>query len=246
MDGSDSGGLPLPPMSTSRTYRQYRFRRPRGACELLLVRHGESAAADPERPFPTADGHADPPLHPEGRVQAQQVCDRLLAADEDFAAVYVSTLQRTRQTAQPLLDALGFDAGVAAELREVHLGELEGGGFRQASAEGDEVLARVWEHQRWDAIPDAESDEAFTDRVRTGIERIAAAHPDTAVAVFTHGGVIGKVLQLATDARGLAFVGADNASISHLVVAGDRWIVRGYNDTSHIGPRYTSDPEPLV
>ena len=32
-----------------------------------------------------------------------------------------------------------------------------------------------------------------------------------------------------------AFVGPDNASISKLVVTSDRWIIRGYNDTAHLG-----------
>lgn len=233
-------------MSTTSGYRQYRFRRPPGACELLLVRHGESEAADPDRPFPTVDGHADPALHADGEVQARQVCDRLVASGEPFAAVYVTTLQRTRQTAQPLLDEVGLQAEVVPELREVHLGDLEGGGLRKATAEGAEVLGRVWERQRWDAVPNAERDEDFSDRVRRGVEQVAAAHPDAPVAVFTHGGVIGKILQLATGARGLAFVGADNASISHLVVTGDQWMVRAFNDTSHLGPRYTRDPEPLV
>jgi probable phosphoglycerate mutase len=71
-------------------------------------------------------------------------------------------------------------------------------------------------------------------RVRAGINRIAAAHPDERVVVFTHGGVIGVAIALATQGRPFAFVGADNASITHLVVAGDRWILRRFNDTDHL------------
>jgi len=44
------------------SYRQARFRPPPGATELLLIRHGESAAAFMEEPFPLVDGHADPEL----------------------------------------------------------------------------------------------------------------------------------------------------------------------------------------
>jgi probable phosphoglycerate mutase len=46
--------------------------------------------------------------------------------------------------------------------------------------------------------------------------------------------VIGQGLALASGSRPFAFVGADNASISRLVIAGDRWIVRGFNDTAHL------------
>jgi 2,3-bisphosphoglycerate-dependent phosphoglycerate mutase len=39
---------------------------------------------------------------------------------------------------------------------------------------------------------------------------------------------------MASGSRPFAFTGADNASISRLVVASDRWIVRGFNDTAHL------------
>ena len=41
-----------------------------------------------------------------------------------------------------------------------------------------------------------------------------------------------------------AFLGADNASISHLVVFGQRWIVRRFNDTSHLDDDLDLDPAP--
>ena len=230
----------------SRHYRQFRFTRPPGACELLLVRHGESAAADPDNPFPTVDGQGDPELHPEGVHQAHLASQRLIASGEDFAAVYVTTLRRTRETAQPLLDHLGLDPVVEPDLREVFLGDYEGGELRKRAADGDETLAHVWMQQRWDVIPNSESDIDFTNRVRGAVERIATTHADGTVAVFTHGGVIGKILQIATGSLGLAFSGADNASISHLVVHEDRWVVRAYNDTAHLAPRFTRDPQPLV
>lgn len=233
-------------MNERRTYRQHRFRRPPGACELLLVRHGESAAADPEQPFELVDGHGDPPLHEDGRVQAQQVCRRLVDSGETFAAVYVTTLRRTRETAQPLLDDLGIEPAVEPDLREIHLGEFEGGEYRRRAAEGDPILLQVWEQQSWDPIPGAEPDEAFTARVRAAVERIAASHPDGTVAVFTHGGVISKVMELATGSTPFAFLGADNASITHIVVSEERWAVRAWNDTGHLGPRFTTEPEPLV
>jgi len=48
--------------------------------------------------------------------------------------------------------------------------------------------------------------------------------------------VIGQVLALASGSRPFAFVTSDNGSISRLVVSGERWIVRGYNDTAHLEP----------
>jgi probable phosphoglycerate mutase len=51
-------------------YNQERWVPPADATELVLVRHGASAAAIPGRPFPLRDGQGDPPLAPDGREQA--------------------------------------------------------------------------------------------------------------------------------------------------------------------------------
>jgi probable phosphoglycerate mutase len=102
--------------------------------------------------------------------------------------------------------------------------------------------------QRWDIIPGAENDEEFSLRVGNAIRRIAERHRDECVAVFTHGGVIARIIADATDAKPFTFLGADNGSISHLVVdlEHDRWIVRRFNDTAHLNPAFSVAPEPLI
>jgi probable phosphoglycerate mutase len=223
-------------------FRQVRFRRPPGATDILLIRHGESEAARPDVPFPLVDGLGDPELHPDGRAQAEAVAERL--ADEDIAAIYVTTLRRTAQTAAPLARRLGLTPIVEPELREVHLGEWEGGVYRSRVAAGDPLLAEVLRQQRWDVIPGAEPADAFEARVAGALDRIAATHPDQLVAVFTHGGVIGEALaQTASSAR-LAFSAADNASISQIIVGPGLRSVRRFNDTSHLARRFASVAAP--
>jgi len=95
-------------------------------------------------------------------------------------------------------------------------------------------------------IPGAEPSESFAARVRAALEGIASRHRDQMVAVFTHGGVIGQALALATRSRPFAFGGADNASISHLVLHGQRWVIRRFNDTAHLHPGFTPAPEALT
>lgn len=233
-------------MSTPREIRQFRYQPAAGACEILLVRHGESAPFVEGQPFPLVDGHADPPLHPEGRAQAEQVADRLVATGERIAAIYVTTLTRTHETAAPLAARLGLEPRVEPDLREVFLGEWEGGLLRQRVIDEDPVALRMHADERWDAIPGAESSAALEARVRAGIGRIAAAHPDELVVAVVHGGVIGQVMNIAAGTRGFRFNGADNASIHHIVVDGDRWIIRCFNDTSHLSPRFSTAPEPLT
>ncbi|KZB86681.1 histidine phosphatase family protein [Amycolatopsis regifaucium] len=214
-------------------YRQHRFSPPPGSTELFLVRHGESAPAKGSAPFDLVDGQADPDLAPEGRDHAERVGRRL--ADERISALYVTTLRRTSQTAAPLAAKLGLTPELEADLREIHLGDWENGLFRRYTHEGHPIVEQLWREQRWDVIPGAETMEAFGGRIRAAIGRLAAANPDRRIAVFTHGGVIGEVFAQASAAKNrFAFLGADNGSISHLVVSGDNWMVRRFNDTSHL------------
>lgn len=224
-------------------YRQHRFTLPPGATEILLVRHGESAPAREDRPFPLVDGQGDPPLAEFGEQQALRVADRL--EHEDLDAIYVTTLQRTQQTAAPLAARLGLTPVVEPGLREIMLGEWEGGLFRIRVAERDPVAVRMFETERWDVIPGAESTEAFAERIRESVERLAAKHIDRRIAVFSHGGTIGQIVSMATGSRPFAFVDGDNASITQLVVWGSRWLVRRFNDTAHLDMRFTLRSEPL-
>ncbi|MGA2803757.1 MAG: histidine phosphatase family protein [Acidimicrobiales bacterium] len=220
------------PGPTTRLYRQIRFEPPAGATELLLVRHGESEAADPDRPFPLVDGRGDPELSPLGREQAVLIADRLAATRVD--AIYVTNLRRTAETAAPLAQRLGLVPEVAPELAEVRLGEWDSGVYRQRVTEGHPLALRMVEEERWDVIPGAESNAAIAARVRPAIGRIAERHAGGRVACFAHGGTIGAVLALATGARPFAFIGSGNGAISSIVVAGPRWWLRGFNDRSHL------------
>lgn len=231
---------------TTRSFPQSRFAPPPGATEILLVRHGESSPHIDGESFALVDGHGDPPLSAAGRDQAALVAQRLVDTGERIAAVYVTTLQRTLQTAQPLLDRLGATAVVEGDLREVFLGDWEGGEFRKRVADGDPIAQQMFVEQRWDVIPGGEPADRFEERVRRGIARIAGEHPDEIVVAVVHGGVIGEIMNIATGSKGFVFGGADNASISHIVVTDERWIVRCWNDTSHLSPRFSTAPEPMT
>ena len=63
---------------------------------------------------------------------------------------------------------------------------------------------------------------------------IAARHSDQTVAAVVHGGVIGMVLATATGAAPSAFIGAENGSISRLVITPDGYDLRGFNEVTHL------------
>ena len=219
-----------------KSYPQRAFAPPPDAVEVVLVRHGASAAAVPGEPFETVEGQSDPPLAPEGERQAQAVAERL--AGESFAGLFVTPLQRTAQTAAPLAERTGLSPVVVPELREVGLGEWEGGELRIRAAHRDPKFFEVIEAERWDVIPGAEPASEFAERVRAGLESVVAAVSPGAVAcAVVHGGVIGELARQATGSRPFAFVHADNCSITRLVVfAEGRWLLRSFNDVSHLPP----------
>jgi len=228
----------------SEPVRQLRFQRPPGATEFVLIRHGESAAAVEGESFSLMDGHGDPSLAREGMEEAERVGERL--AGEAIDVVYATSLQRTRQTAAPFIRRTGLDLRIEPDLREVFLGEWEGGPFRRNIIERHPLAVQMLREERWDVIPGAEPAATFAARVRGAVVRLASAHPDQRVAVFTHGGVIGRILAEATGSRPFAFNNADNGSISHVVVWGDVWTVRRFNDTAHLESGFTVLSAPLT
>lgn len=216
----------------TREYRQHTFQLPAGAADLILIRHGETEAARPGVSFAKKDGHGDPALRPEGQAQAAAVANRL--RNEALSAIYVTKLRRTHQTAAPLAEALGLAPLEDPDLHEVHLGDWDGGLYRIKAAENDPAFQRARSRQEWGEIPGAETTAALHSRVRRGLTRIAGAHPDQTVAVVVHGGVVGAALAIASGAEPFAFNGAANGSISRIVVHGPRFIVRGFNDCTHL------------
>ena len=218
-------------MTTPRTFSQRPYVGPPGSTELLLVRHGASADSVEGESFELVEGQGDPPLSEAGRHQAEHVALRLV--QEPIDGVYVSTLRRTTQTAAPLVDRTGIAPVVDADLREVYLGEWEGGVLRQKAVDRDPMFEALLREERWDVVPGAESRAVFGGRLRAAVERIAASHPGGRVVVFSHGAAIGEIMAQASSSSPFAFINADNASISRLVVTPERWIVRGYNDTAH-------------
>ncbi len=214
-----------------RRHFQRPFSLPAGATEVVLVRHGAVSRPTPEA---LVGGHSDPPLSPRGSRQAEALVEPLRG--EPIEAIYVTPLSRTAATAAPLAAALGVEAVVLEDLREVHLGEWEGPQFQQRTSDGDPLTDRVFEEERWDVIPGAEPAEAFGRRVDDGLRTVVErTGPDGVSVVVTHGGVIAEACRQVTGSRPFAFLGAENCSVTRIVrVADGGWLLRSFNDTTHL------------
>ena len=219
-------------MANEGELRQIQFVPPPGSTDVLLVRHGESGSMAGGASLALTDGQTDPPLAPGGIAEAELVGARL--ARQHIDAIYTSPLRRCVETAGPLAGALGITPRVESDLREVFMGEWEGGLYRKKFAEKDPLAQRLLAEQRWDVIPGAEPAAEFAHRVRSVITHIAAAHVGERIAVFTHSGLIGEAFAQASGAEPFAFIGPNNASISQMFVTADKWVVRRFNDTAHL------------
>jgi len=213
-------------------FAQQRWQRTPDSTEVILLRHGASQPFVPGEPFPLVDGQGNPPLSAVGIEQAEASAARL--SREPITALYATNMQRTQQTLAPLSDFLGIEVAIERDLREIALGEWEGGLLRQKAAENHPIYQQMLREQRWDVIPGAETNDEFATRCMDALDQIVQRHPGELVLCGVHGGVIGSVLSQIAQSKPFAFGGADNCSISQIIWSEGDWIIRRFNDSSHL------------
>lgn len=173
---------------------------------LLLIRHGQTPANVRGE---LATARPGPGLTELGEAQAAAIPEAL--GDGPIAAIYVSPLRRTSDTAAPLAAAHGLEPTVLEGLEEIEAGDLED------RSDMPSVMAYVrtafgWVGGDLDArIPGGPDGHEFFARFDGAIARIAAEHPDGTVAVVSHGAAI----RVWTASRA-ANIGPDFAGIRHL------------------------------
>lgn len=186
---------------------------------LELVRHGQTDWNLAGR----VQGSTDIPLNDVGRRQAHEAGRRLSASHWDL--IVTSPLSRAHETARIIAEEIGAgEPLVIGALRERSFGTAEG----LTGPELDERRARG------ESVEGRERRHAVVDRVRPALEDLAAEHPDAAILVVTHGGVIGSLVRAATAYEWpIAGQLIENASSHHFAVrdgalgliefAGTRW-----------------------
>ena len=153
---------------------------------LLLLRHGQTPS--------NVEGILDaaypgPGLTELGHAQAAAVPDAL--ADEDIAAIHVSPLLRTHETAAPLAAARGLSPRITAGFEEILAGDLQGH-QDAASVEAYQSMHHRWSAgERDEGVPGGESAAQFWERWNGALAQVAAQHPeDATVVVVSHGAAI--------------------------------------------------------
>jgi broad specificity phosphatase PhoE len=178
---------------------------------ILFVRHGQT----PSNVLGLLDTAAPGPgLTELGTRQAEAVVDAL--GHESIAAIYVSKLLRTHETAAPLAAALKLTPVELPGTHEIEAGDVEGRSDHEA------VRIYMTTAFAWGAgdpspaMPGGADGHAFFGRFDDAIAGIAAAHPDDAtVVVVSHGAAI----RVWTGAR-VAHLGDGFTADNHLANTG--------------------------
>jgi broad specificity phosphatase PhoE len=154
--------------------------------QLYLIRHGRTAWNNADR----LQGWADEPLDAVGQAQAAALAEYLRGTT--FSAIYSSPLLRASQTAAALAKVHALRVNLDLRLRERNVGEWTGLTIEQARAQAPDAFDGAdW---RQAGAPGGDSQAALTERAAAAVEDILAAHPESLVAVVSHGGALSAVL----------------------------------------------------
>ena len=160
---------------------------------LFLLRHGEVE----ERYHRVFGGRIDMELSPRGHEQAAALAQYIRRRPID--AIYASPMRRAQQTLAPLASHCARAAMPRPELREVDFGDWTGMTWEQVHSRY-QVSAFYWLDQiERGGIPNAETGEAFRNRVEPIVRQMVRDHAGQSVAVVCHGGVIRMILSVLLD-----------------------------------------------
>ena len=198
---------------------------------LFLVRHGQT---DANRDG-LALGRLDISLNELGLSQVRRVAGAL--ADEPFAAVYTSPLQRTRQTADEIVADRDLDIQVDESLIEMDVGEMDGLTFREVRERYPDFL-QTWMSPEGPThrMPGGERLVDVHSRAVNFLDHVMQRHPEESTCAVTHNFVILTTLVhvLGIDLASFRRLRHAVAAISVLEVEGDRWRIARMNDTRHL------------
>lgn len=187
---------------------------------LLLIRHGEN---DFVKTGKLAGHLPEVHLNERGQKQAAELAESL--GNVPIQAIYVSPLERARETAAPLAAKLGLEAQIRSGLMETSIGDWTG-----------QELKALRKLPEWKTVqetpsrfrfPNGESFAECQTRLVTEIEAIARAHKtDEIIAIVSHADPIKLVsaYYLGMPLDHFQRLGCDTASVTVLML-GEKGVV---------------------
>ncbi len=209
-----------------------------GPTRLVLARHGQTVWHAENR---YAGATSDVDLTERGRAQAQLLARWAVTERPD--ALACSPVRRARETARPAERALGLDAVVLDDLREVGFGVAEGRTLAElADQDGGAELVRSF---RADPVahpfPGAEAPERAAQRGAEVLLHVAAKHSGATVLVVAHNTLLRlalcRLLGIEVRRYRAVFPRLDNGTLTRLEVTSS-------GETSLLSFNVPLDPQP--
>lgn len=204
---------------------------------MVVVRHGETESNAGGR----LQGHLDIELNEAGRKQAAVVAERL-SKEPEISAIYSSDLKRAFETAQIIARRCGcLEVKQVADLRERHLGDLQGLVLKEAATLKPEAYQAFVSRTRDQDIPGGgESLDQLYQRCTSALQEIAEKHRGERVVVVTHGGVIRAFYKRASpegknpgkEGKNPGKIENTSVNVFQLYDGGD-WVLTNWGDVTH-------------
>jgi probable phosphoglycerate mutase len=202
----------------------------------LAVRHGESTwnAAG------LWQGQANPPLSPEGLVQASLLADRLAADHIDV--IFASDLDRAMQTAQAVAEAHGIDVVPRADLRERDVGGWAGLTRAEISTRFPDEWVAYLRHEDPRPGGGGETTADLHSRIRSAFADIRSICREAgwhSSVVVSHGGPTRAIAYASIDLEITAgappvMAAPGNTAVAEIHEDGRGLRLVTYNDTAHL------------
>lgn len=144
---------------------------------VYLIRHGKSSLEGSED---------ERGLTPEGEVHARQICEHLIKINPSIKALYASPYRRAGLTMEPLAEALNLSISVVHDFHEKIMSTEPVLSLKEARIE-------MWKDFDF-RLPGGETSHEAQQRGIKALESLREAHPDEAVAVGSHGTLIGLMI----------------------------------------------------
>lgn len=199
---------------------------------ICFVRHGETDWNVQKR----MQGHTDIPLNAHGVMQAERLAKALLRTGHRFDCIYSSDLERAFHTAKTIASPQSLEIMVHPDLRERHVGKLQGLLLADAPRLEPELWQRHLVRDLDFDLGGGESIVQFHNRMKRMLDHLLMKHAGEQILAVSHGGSLDMIYRIVTqqalDAERVAVV--PNTSLNWIVHDGNTWSIERWGDTSHL------------
>jgi probable phosphoglycerate mutase len=174
---------------------------------VIFVRHGKPDFSY-DRLY--CDEREDPVLTEDGHRQAAAAA--ALLRDEPVDVIYVSPMQRTLMTAQPIIDILGVPVHTDARLKERPFGIWDGLYFDAIQRDYPDDF-KAWKRDPVTFVPEGgETIQDHMTRITGAVQGIVATHPGELIVIVMH---VGPIRMCVTDALRMPLIGYRQLTIDY-------------------------------